>query len=432
LDTIFSSASNPIKSAIKIIRVSGESCKKIPEIFRFKPTKPRLLSLRKIIDFEGNLIDTALVVYIPGTSTVTGEDVFEFHIHGSRIIEKKIYDNLLKHKGFRIAMNGEFTKRAFLNGILDLTQAEGLNDLINAETEAQFQASTLQYNGSLSKKTQSWRGEIISLSSKLEALIDFSDEELPENIEIKFKRDILRLIKQKEDALKYSYYGERLKSGFIITLIGEPNVGKSSLINYLSQKKVSIVTNEAGTTRDIIEVLLDFNGFPVILNDTAGIRLSKSQVENIGIKKAIDKANASDIILVLSDNKNFDFNKIDSKVKKILVHTKCDLVPYKKRGVLEVSIKSRESVNNLIKTIVDHLETMSPKNNVFLTRERHVQGIKNSLISLKNILEINLNSSPELASEELRVAAKEIGSITNVIDAEQVLDDVFSSFCIGK
>ena len=432
MDTIFSSASNSLKSAIKIIRVSGKNCGKIPDIFSFKPTSPRLLSLRKVFDFKGKLIDTALVVYIPGPSTVTGEDIFEFHIHGSTIIEKKIYENLLKIKGFRIAMNGEFTRRAFLNGILDLTQAEGLNDLINAETETQFQASTLQYNGSLSKKIQSWRTEIISLSSKLEAVIDFSDEELPENIEINFKKQILRLIRQKEDALKYSYYGERLKSGFVVTLIGKPNVGKSSLINHLSKKKVSIVTNEAGTTRDIIEVLLDFKGYPVILNDTAGIRLSKSEVENIGIKKAVDRANTSDIILVLSDNKDFSLKEINSKVKKFLIHTKCDLLSYKKRGVLEVSVKREESIDNLIQKIVNHLETISPKNDVFLTRERHVQGVKKSIISLKNILKIDLNSSPELASEELRVAAKEIGSITNIIDAEQVLDDIFSNFCIGK
>ena len=432
MDTIFSSASNSLKSAIKIIRVSGKNCKKIPNIFSFKPTSSRLLSLRKIFDAKGRLIDTALVVYIPGPSTVTGEDIFEFHIHGSAIIEKKIYHTLLENKEFRIAMNGEFTRRAFLNGILDLTQAEGLNDLINAETETQFQASTLQYNGSLSKKIQSWRTEIISLSSKLEAVIDFSDEELPENIEINFKKQILRLIRQKEDALKYSYYGERLKSGFVVTLIGKPNVGKSSLINHLSKKKVSIVTNEAGTTRDIIEVLLDFKGYPVILNDTAGIRHSKSEVENIGIEKAIDRANTSDIILVLSDNKDFFFKEINSKVKKFLVHTKCDLLSYKKRGVLEVSVKREESIDNLIQKIVNHLETISPKNDVFLTRERHVQGVKKSIISLKNILKIDLNSSPELASEELRVAAKEIGSITNIIDAEQVLDDIFSNFCIGK
>ena len=432
MDTIFSSATSSLKSAIKIIRVSGKNCKKLPDIFSFKPTVPRYLNLRKIFDSNKKLIDTALVVYIPGPSTVTGEDVFEFHIHGSTIIEKKIYESLLKQKDFRVAMNGEFTRRAFLNGKIDLTQAEGLNDLINAETEAQFQASTRQYNGILTNKIDKWRHEIISLSSKLEALIDFSDEELPTDLELDFKEKVLKLIGEKEESLKFSSYGSRIRSGFVITLIGKPNVGKSSLINFLSKKQVSIVTNEAGTTRDIIEVLLDFKGYPIILNDTAGIRLSTSEVENIGIKNAIDKANSSDIILLLSDKKDFSFDQIDSKAKKILVHTKCDLLSYKKKDVIEVSTKREETIDKLIDVIVDHLESMSPKNNVILTRERHVQAVRNALNSLKKTLKINLNFNPELASEELRVAAKEIGSITNIIDVEDVLDDIFSNFCIGK
>jgi len=432
LDTIFSSATSSLKSAIKIIRISGKSCKKLPDIFSFKPTVPRYLTLRKIFDSHKKLIDTTLVVYIPGPSTVTGEDVFEFHIHGSTIIEKKIYETLLKHKGFRIAMNGEFTRRAFLNGKIDLTQAEGLNDLINAETEAQFQASISQYNGFLSDKIEKWRHEIISLSSKLEALIDFSDEELPSHLEIDFKEKVSKLIGEKEESLKFSSYGSRIRSGFVVTLIGKPNVGKSSLINFLSKKQVSIVTNEAGTTRDIIEVLLDFKGYPVILNDTAGIRQSESEVENIGIRNAIDKANSSDIILLMSDKEDFSFDKINSKAKKILVHTKCDLLSCKKKGVIEVSTKREETINKLIDVIVDHLESMSPKNNLILTRERHVQAVINALNSLKKILKINLNFYPELASEELRVAAKEIGSITNIIDVEDVLDDIFSNFCIGK
>jgi len=432
LDTIFSSATSSLKSAIKIIRISGKNCKKLPEIFSFMPTVPRYLTLRKIFDSNKKLIDTALVVYIPGPSTVTGEDIFEFHIHGSTIIEKKIYESLLKHKDFRVAMNGEFTRRAFLNGKIDLTQAEGLNDLINAETEAQFQASTRQYNGILTNKIDKWRHEIISLSSKLEALIDFSDEELPTDLELDFKEKVLKLIGEKEESLKFSSYGSRIRSGFVITLIGKPNVGKSSLINFLSKKQVSIVTNEAGTTRDIIEVLLDFKGYPIILNDTAGIRLSTSEVENIGIKNAIDKANSSDIILLLSDKKDFSFDQIDSKAKKILVHTKCDLLSYKKKGVIEVSTKREETIDKLIDVIVDHLESMSPKNNIILTRERHVQAVRNALNSLKKTLKINLNFNPELASEELRVAAKEIGSITNIIDVEDVLDDIFSNFCIGK
>ena len=182
MDTIFSSASNVQKSAIKVIRVSGNNVKEIPRIFSFKPTRPRVASLRKIYDLKKNLIDNALILYFPGPRSVTGEDIIEFHIHGSTYIEKKIYDTLSKTKNFRIAERGEFTKRAFLNGLIDLTQAEGLNDLINSDTENQFKLSMSQYGGALSEKILSWRDGIIYLLSKLEALIDFSDEDLPKEI----------------------------------------------------------------------------------------------------------------------------------------------------------------------------------------------------------------------------------------------------------
>ena len=191
MDTIYSSTSNSQKSAIKIIRISGENCQEVPEIFSFKATRPRVATLRKIYDSNKNIIDNAIVIFFPGPSSVTGEDIFEIHIHGSLIIEKKIYDSLAKRKKFRIAERGEFTKRAFLNGIIDLTQAEGINDLINAETENQFKLSISQYEGALYDKLNFWRNDIIILLSKLEALIDFSDEELPLETEDVFKKKLL-------------------------------------------------------------------------------------------------------------------------------------------------------------------------------------------------------------------------------------------------
>ena len=432
MDTIFSTATSAQKSAIKIIRVSGKETTKIPEIFSFKPTKARVATLRRLYDLNKNIIDDAIVIFFPGPSSVTGEDIFEIHTHGSLIIEKKIYDCLINRKQFRIADKGEFTKRAFLNGKIDLTQAEGINDLINAETENQFKLSISQYGGELYEKLEFWRNDIIFLLSKLEALIDFSDEELPQDIETIFKKKLLLLLKEMRSSIKFSKYGERVRNGFIITILGRPNVGKSSLINYLSNKNVAIVTEEAGTTRDVLEVMLDFEGFPIILNDTAGLRKTNSNVEKIGINRALQKAQKSDLILILSDNEDFYIPELKSSTKKILVHTKSDLKENRIVDGHKISVKNHQGIKELIKIIVDHLQTLNPKDNVLLTRKRHVQGIKKAVSALKQITAINLTINPELAAEELRIAATEIGNITNIIDVEEILDDIFVNFCIGK
>ena len=432
MDTIFSSASNAQKSAIKVIRVSGNKVKKLPKIFSFKPTQPRVASLRKIYDLENNIIDNSLIIYFPGPNTVTGEDVLEFHIHGSYIIEKKIYDILSKLKTFRIANRGEFTKRAFLNGILDLTQAEGLNDLINSETENQFKISISQYEGTLSRKIHLWRDEIIYLLSKLEALIDFSDEELPAELQQNFQNKVYKLLDEMKESIKHSNYGERIRNGFIITLVGRPNVGKSSLVNFLSDKKIAIVTDEAGTTRDVLEVPLNFDGFPIILNDTAGIREAKSQVEKIGVIRALEKAQNSDLVLILSDNEDFSFPNLKTKCKKILVHTKSDLKKISNQNIINISVKKNMGIDKLIKIIVNHLNTLAPKADILLTRKRHKEAVKKSIKGLQDLCKVDLNINPELASENLRIVAKEVGNITNVIDVEEILDDIFNSFCIGK
>ena len=432
MDTIFSSATNAQKSAVKIIRVSGEASPKIPEIFSFKPPKPRVASLRRLYDLNKKIIDDAVVIFFPGPSSVTGEDVFEIHTHGSLIVEKKIYDCLSNKSRFRIADRGEFTKRAFLNGKIDLTQAEGINDLINAETESQFKLSISYYEGALFKKLKLWRNEVIFLLAKLEALIDFSDEELPQEIEAIFKKKLSCLLKEMKNSIRSSNYGERIRNGFTITIVGKPNVGKSSLINYLSNKKIAIVTEEAGTTRDVLEVLLDFEGFPVILNDTAGLRKTNSNIEKIGINRALKKAEASDIILILSDCGDFSIPEVMSGAKKILVHTKSDLNKHHNDDWPKISVKKQKGIKELIKIIVDYLKILAPKDNVLLTRKRHVQGVKRAVTALKQISTINLTQNPELAAEDLRIAATEIGKITNIIDVEEILDDIFNNFCIGK
>ncbi|MDB9870941.1 tRNA uridine-5-carboxymethylaminomethyl(34) synthesis GTPase MnmE [Alphaproteobacteria bacterium] len=432
MDTIFSSATGNFKSAIKIIRISGEKSKTIPDIFFYKHTNPKEASVRKLYDKERNLIDKAIVIYFPGPKTATGEDLYEIHIHGSLIIEKKLYKILNNQKEFRIAEPGEFTKRAFLNGIIDLTQAEGLNDLINSETEEQLKLSTSQYEGKLSNKLNFWRSEIVFLLSKLEALIDFSDEELPSELENIFLEKVSYLLKEMKSSVKESFYGERLRDGFIVTIIGRPNVGKSSLINYLSNKKIAIVTNEPGTTRDILEVMLDFSGYPVFLNDTAGIRESKSKIEKIGIKKAINKAKKSDVVLILSDTCDFIAPELTKNQKIIFVQTKSDLKKKIREDAHQISVKQNIGINELIEKIVNYFISLSPRESVYLTRLRHVDGVKNAIAALDRLNKINLNNNAELVAEELRVAAISIGSITKIIDVEEVLDDIFNSFCIGK
>jgi tRNA modification GTPase len=432
LDTIFSSATGNFKSAIKIIRVSGKKSKTIPDIFFYKQTNPKEASVRKLYDKDQNLIDKAIVIYFPGPKTATGEDLYEIHIHGSLIIEKKLYEILNNQRDFRIAEPGEFTKRAFLNGIIDLTQAEGLNDLINSETEEQLKLSTSQYEGKLSNKLNFWRSEIVFLLSKLEALIDFSDEELPSDLENIFLEKVSYLLKEMKSSVKESFYGERLRDGFIVTIIGRPNVGKSSLINYLSNKKIAIVTNEPGTTRDVLEVMLDFAGYPVFLNDTAGIRESESKIEKIGIKKAINKAKKSDVVLILSDTCDFIAPELTKNQKIIFVQTKSDLKKQIREDAHQISVKQNIGINELIEKIVSYFISLSPRESVYLTRLRHVDGVKNAIVALDRLNKISLNNNAELVAEELRVAAISIGSITKIIDVEEVLDDIFNSFCIGK
>ena len=432
MDTIFSSATGNFKSAIKIIRISGEKSKTVPDIFFFNKTNPKEASVRKLYDKDQNLIDKAIVIYFPGPKTATGEDLYEIHIHGSLIIEKKLYEILNNQRDFRIAEPGEFTKRAFLNGIIDLTQAEGLNDLINSETEEQLKLSTSQYEGKLSNKLNFWRSEIVFLLSKLEALIDFSDEELPSDLENIFLEKVSYLLKEMKSSVKESFYGERLRDGFIVTIIGRPNVGKSSLINCLSNKKIAIVTNEPGTTRDVLEVMLDFSGYPVFLIDTAGIRESESKIEKIGIKKALNKAKKSDVVLILSDTCDFITPELTKNQKIIFVQTKSDLKKKIRKDAHQISVKKNIGINELIEKIVSYFISLSPRESVYLTRLRHVDGVKNAIVALDRLNKINLNNNAELVAEELRVAAISIGSITKIIDVEEVLDDIFNSFCIGK
>ena len=278
-DTIFASSSQ-LKSAIKIIRITGKKAKNIPKIFNFTKPKPRVFSLRKLT-YKRKVIDFAPVVWLPKNNSFTGEDTYEIYIHGSIVIEKLVYKVLSSYKDFRLADAGEFTKRATINGNIDLVQAESINDLINTETEKQLIVAQSQLDGSLSKVINNWREEIIHISSIIESLIDFSDEDIPKELSSLFLKKLKNIQNKIENALKSAKLSSFIKEGFSIAIIGKPNAGKSSLINTLTKLNTSIVSEIPGTTRDVIQQKIDLKGLPVTLYDTAGIRKTNNIIEKI-------------------------------------------------------------------------------------------------------------------------------------------------------
>ncbi len=436
-DTIFASASQ-FKSAIKIIRISGKNAKKISNIFNFKRPRPRIFSLRKLTH-KDNIIDIAPVVWLPKSSSFTGEDTYEIYIHGSFVIEKLIFKILTSYKNFRLAEPGEFTKRATLNGNIDLIQAESINDIINSQTEKQLSVAQTQLIGSLSNVIKSWREEIIYISSLIESLIDFSDEDIPEELSNLFLKSLKTIQKKIKDTLNSATLASFIKEGFIVTIIGKPNVGKSSLINAITKLNTSIVTDLPGTTRDLIQQKIDLKGLPVILYDTAGIRKTNNIVEKKGIELAINIMKKSNLILNLCDDGNFNYKTLqkdfldDNKIEIINVKTKVDIKKnIKKNADVEISSKTNFGINILLEKIYSYLSGLEPKEASLLTSERQISHSKKALSALNRINKLSIITETELIAEELRLASKHISNITSFIDNEDVLDKIFSSFCIGK
>ena len=426
MDTIFSLSSAHGKAGVAIIRVSGskarDSCEQIagfiPQVGR-----PILTNLK---DKSGEQIDKGLVLYFPEGSSFTGESTVEYHTHGSVAVIKKVLQELGFYEGHREALPGEFTRRALDNGKLDVSQIEGLSDLINAETEAQRKQAFRVFDGAIGKKVSGWRTSLIKVGSLLEAGIDFSDEEIPPKLYLNAKVLLKGIITDLEKEIKGSKVSERIRTGFEIAILGAPNVGKSTLINAIAGREAAITSEYAGTTRDVIEVRMDLNGLPVTFLDTAGIRETKDKVELIGIERALARAQNADLKVLLVEP-NGDPKTIKNEEIDIELNTKSDLT-----GV-GISGKTGDGIPELLDLITTKIKKMSLGAGVS-THERHRLIMIRAEKALKKCLCELCGGEPrlEIAADELRAALIILEGMIGSVGVEDFLDKIFADFCIGK
>ncbi len=442
--TIYALSSGPGLSGIAVIRISGPNTKKVLKNLTFLPIpNPKVASLRKFKNPETNdLIDEGILLWFPRPESYTGEDMAELHVHGSKAVIEAIYLCLSKIEGCRLAEPGEFTKIAFENGKINLLKAESISDLIASETEIQRQQAIKIMSGKSSDKFNFLRQKLLKILSNIEAKIDFPDEDLPNNILKNIRSEIKSIKIEIDKILNDQKVGEKIREGFKIAIIGPTNAGKSSLLNYLSKREVAIVSEIAGTTRDVIEVSLNLNGFPVVISDTAGIRESKDEIEKKGIKLALEKAENSDLILIIIEPKSVDFARFLSDFgsdKSILVINKIDLSSdyiadeIKKYDPVLISIKEEKNLDKLINIIRQNLKNrFFIHENIFITRQRHRTNLEKCFEHLTNFEEKNSIEDFDKAAEDLRLATRYLGNIVGKVDVEEVLGSIFNDFCIGK
>jgi len=442
--TICALSSGPGTSGIAVIRVSGpETEKVIKKLTKGKFPNPREATLKKINKINTNeLIDEGVLLWFPGPKSYTGEDMAEFHVHGSRAVIEALISSITKVENCRLAEPGEFTKIAFQNGKLNLLKAESISDLISAETEMQRHQAIKIMSGRSSKKFNELRERLLKILSNVEAKIDFPEEDLPEDImkNIKIESNVIKEEIQK--ILNDQKVGELIREGFKIAIVGPSNAGKSSLLNYLSNRDVAIVSEIAGTTRDIIEVHLNLDGYPVTISDTAGIRDSKNEIEKKGIKLALKKAENSDLNIILIEPKSVNFTAFLNDLvneKGLIVVNKSDLgiekidQKIKKFNPIYLSIKEEKNLDVLIKAIKEKLKKKFIRSdNILITRERHRQNLERCLYHLNNFEEKNSVEDFDKAAEDLRLATRHLGTIVGKVDVEEILGSIFSDFCIGK
>ena len=442
--TIFALSSGPGLSGVAIVRVSGEDTKKIIQLLTKKTLpEPRIASLRKINKINtSELIDEGIILWFPGPHSYTGEDMAEFHVHGSKAVIEALHASISKVENCRMAEPGEFTKLAFQNGKINLLKAESIADLISAETEIQRQQAIKIMNGKSADKFNELREKLLKILSHVEAKIDFPDDDLPEDILKNIKKSSNEVFLDIKKILEDQRVGERIREGFKIAIIGPTNAGKSSLMNHLSNRDVAIVSEISGTTRDVIETHLNIDGYPVVVSDTAGIRESKNDIEKKGIKLALKKAEDADLKLIVVDAKSPNFKGVLKDLmdeNAILVINKSDLLhdnlnsEIKKLNHVLISVKENLNVDTLILKIKNKLKNkFIASNDIFITRERHRQHLEQSLDYLKNFEEKSHAEDFDKAAEDLRLATKHLGMIVGKVDVEEILGSIFNDFCIGK
>jgi len=439
-DTIFSLATAVGRAATAMVRISGPRVNDVPKLLGFARPEPKIASLRTL-KHQKKKLDQSIVLFFSGPESYTGEDVMELHLHGGRAVIEGVYSALSAQEGFRFAENGEFSKRAVMNGRIDLTEAEGINDLINAETEAQRDQGLNQLEGALRLQLEKWSKDLKRFGAYIEAYIDFPDEEIPENILNDLLQGVEATNKELKEFVDDDRKGEILRSGLKVAVIGPPNVGKSSFVNWLTKRDIAITSEKAGTTRDIVEAHLDLGGYPVTVADTAGIRASEDTIEQEGIRRARGWAESADLrVLVLDPETIENANQFGDLLKSddpVLINKADQAATTKKKmavGYPLVSVKTGYGLERALSELTTIAKKkMGTQRLTTITQARHRARLNDCLVALKKAhFGLQNHADLELIAEDFRSAIYCIGRITGHIDIEDLLDVVFKEFCIGK